>query len=463
MAETATPPTEPPAPEDIDPFAKTLLESLGKVLPPTPETNPDDIPLRPTVTLGEAVTAIKSGSKEPGVTPPAPPAKTKEQLDAEAAKAAADAKAAEDAAKLAQPPPKPPVVKRKLPQPPPEPPPVPPAPAAPPADDLDKDLDEDQKEEIELAKYAEKRGKKGIVDATRKYISVVEEFISKNPDADPDGEEFTELVKNNKPKWTDAERKRFERGMIAERAAEEARRALDPVIRQQSEELERIRSAPLIDGAADTVADIVTTPVDDPELKPVKKDVVSLIKTEGFEKASEKFPIEAPVISGAMEAAKSYMRLRRNVEKLDPNNQTHSWLIQFLFEEGQNMKRQPKEVQTLADGRTFLPMHEFLAETEKDPKARSKFWTFSDQAVVDMIGNRAILTINKEKKKLAAAGYILKDDTVPADSGKSTPPATPETGGSPRAGGTSIPGASDSAEPTGEDEAAAFVNSLIRR
>jgi hypothetical protein len=459
---------EPPKPEVIDPFVQRILDSTDKVLPPQAD-DPEDVPLRPSVSLGEAVAARHAGINiDPAITgEPKPPAKTQAEIDAEkkaaddkaaadkaaADKAAADAKA-EEARRAALP-----KVRKKPPEPTAPILPKAPEPPAPPPEDIDKDLVPDQLDELQIARFAESKGKKGIVEATRNFFKLVDKFSSEHPELSEKSEEFAQFIEDNRPKWDDGERRKMEREWIKAEAAQEARKTLDPILQEQNRQLLRIQSQPLIDDAMSTVQSIVVSAVEG--LQSVDKSVIDLINEKGYEEALKAFPIEAPVVDGATKAAKAWTEIARGVTDVNPQDPVHAYLLQFIHEEGNNMLRQPKEAQ-IKNGRTFLPMHEYMAEVGKDPN-QSKYWTFSNDDVVDLIGNRALLTINQQLKTLEAAGYKREGKQVSANPGTSPKVEDKITTGSPKAGGTSLPGASDTVETEVETEERKFVNSIAKR
>src|ERR1041385_1595971 len=285
---------------EIDPFAKDLADSIGMVLEPEEEAKPStaiggaETELRPTVTLGEAVVEVARVNK----------AKTPEELEKEEEEQAAAKEAEEKAAKEkadkeknekdkgtqtppppSPPPPKRPVVKKLA-----EPPSLPELPPAPvvslaQVDEGDEayigSLEPDQQTVIELARYAEAHGKKGILRQTIDHFKAVDKFIDEHPDVEADSEEFANAVAQTQPKWSESERRRIERQMISDQAAEAARRPLDPVIREQNRQLRQMSNQPFIEQGVTEMTSAMTAKQEG-ELEAVDPDIIKAIKTEGY-------------------------------------------------------------------------------------------------------------------------------------------------------------------------------------
>lgn len=470
-APSPTPPAPaPPAEPAVDPFVKQITDSFDKILEPRP-ADPDDVPFRPVVTLGEAAAEIAAKAiapaPEPGPTPPAP---------------------------APTPPPTPPAPTPPAPQPTPEPPKprlrvkpeLPPAPAVPtpapapaPApvaegvkpEDLEfvKTLTPEQQEEFALAQFAEKGGRKGIAKQMVDYFRAVDTFVEQHPNADPDGEEFTTFAEEHKPAWTESERRKAERDMIKEEAKAEAMKSVEPVLQENRTRLRKMEVEPVI---KETIDELGTTLVTKPSgegrenIQAFDKEIVETIQRDGYEKAVEKFPVEAPIVQGAINATRAWLEIQGNVRLVDINDRTDAWLLSFINEEGLNMARQPANLRTLPDGRTFVPMDKMIQLSRDNPDEAKKHWTFDGGMVCDMIANKALLTLNAELTKLEKAGFkrapkevsTTPQNTPPAPT--PTPPPTPEPGtGSPRATARGAPGVVID-DPT-RSEATQFIQSIV--
>jgi hypothetical protein len=128
------------------------------------------------------------------------------------------------------------------------------------------------------------------------------------------------------------------------------------------------------------------------------------------------------------------------------------------------MASRPKEEQIIS-GKQFLPMNQYAAEARKDQNvARAKYWTFSDEMILDMIANHTVLRINEEYKIMAESGFERKKKNSPANGNppaNNIPTPTPASG-SPRAGGRALPGAADLDSTSTDDlERDKFMDTLV--
>jgi hypothetical protein len=426
-----------------------LVKGFDNVLGPT--LGDDDPPaMVPKITLGEAAVDQRARAKnepEPPATPPAT-----EPPPAPVAPAVEPTKTPPKMVKKPEPLPAPVV---PTPPPPAPEPPKPPEPSA--DDDYIKTLSEEQQEEIALAEFAETRGRKGLKAEMLEYFKKVETFAQEHPELAAESEEFTKFARDSRPKWTDRERRKAEREMIEERAVAKAKEQLQPVIQEQSRKVREMETRPVIAQTLETVEQAMTTKPEREGLEPVDKDVLDAIKNEGYQKALERFPVEAPVVQGTLNATQAWMEITNGLRPLDANNPIDAYLVQFVAIEGSNMLRQSKEVQTLEDGRTFVPLHEMIQLRRTNPAEAAKRWTFDDPAggmtVADLLANKAVLQVNAKIKALEASGFKREGKKVSTAPGNQplapvppVPPTPEPTTGSPRAGSRGVPGAADVGE-----------------
>lgn len=453
MSENATTPaktetTTTPAPAKLDPFVESLVKSIDNVIDPT-ITHTEPEPMAAPPSLRDIVEQRVAAAQAPGGKPAEATTKPEEKpKDGETVTPPPAPETKVDP----QPEVKPDlesqtkVVRKKI-TPPAE---TPPAPQTPPkeevktgelsADDQEyiKTLTPDQQDEIEIAQFAEaKMGKTGVVAKTLEYYRKVDKFIVDNPDVgqnDPAYKEFLEA--NRKHILTPAEKRKFERDLITEQAVERARKELEPAVETQKQTLRAIEARPVIEEAIGLVTSTMTTPPDK-NLAPVPQDVVKVLRDQGYQAAVDQFPIEAPIVSGALNAVQAYMQISRGVTPFDEKNNTHAWLARFVAEEGARFKRQPADI-TTRGGRTFLPIHEYLA-AQREGKA-DNHWTFDENMIVDLIGSNAVLGVNAKFKELEKAGFVRQNSAAKGKPAETTTPATATITGSPRAGSTALPG-----------------------
>lgn len=456
MADEKTTTTEAPK---IDPYVERITKSMGMVLEPeAPKV--EDKPLGPKITLGEAAVMADEKAKAAAANPPVVEPKV------EPAKEPAKEPAAE---------PKRLTLRKKEPTPEPVKEPEKPTVEAPPAQtpaelseaDYIKGLTPEQQEELAVAQFADKQ-KPGIRAKTLEYFREVDKFLADNPDGE--SEELDKFIKDHKPKWGDAERRRIEREMIVEQTREtvkaEVLKEVEPAVREQKKKLLAIESKPQIDEAVEVVGSEMTL-VRTEEGAPaaIDQDVVKVIQEKGYDEAVKQFRVEAPIVQGTIQASRAWMELSTGVATFDDANPMHRFLIEFIGREGQNMKRLPKE-QTERDGRSFMPMNELMALRQKDQAEASKYYTFDDQMILEMLATNARHAVASEIKSLESAGFKRESKKVLAQTDKQSETGTTkeqsgagQTGGSPRAGSRGLPGASDSGGVTNPN--AAFLDQLF--
>lgn len=463
MADETTPPKE--TTPQTDPFVSNLLKSFDKVLEPDPAAPTASTPMVVGANVGEQVLMTKEQEKAKEATPPAEGEKKTE----EPKKPVEGEK--KEPPKEEKPPEEPKVIRFKKKAPPVEPPPAKPQeetkPEPPPADETAyvETLTEEQRDELALAEYAERKGKAGVRTKTLDYFKSLDKWIADNPDASPDSEEFAEFVRENKPKWSESERRRMERQMIADEAAEKVRKELEPAVNEQKLKVRKMEVQPVIESAIEEVERALVSKPPGEGMEAIPDKVVTTLKKDGYEKALEQFPDEAPIVQGALTASKAWLEISNGVSRFNEANPTHAWLAQFIAQEGANMKRQPKE-KTVRDGKAFLPLHEFLALKQTKPEELEKHWTYTDEDVVQLITDKAILSVNQRVSALKKAGWTRQPAKVSGEQGNpAAPPAAKpsapagEISSSPRAGSRSVPGATDQLET--KSEFSAFLDQLI--
>lgn len=521
-ASGATTTTTPPAkePEKLSPMVADLLKSMNMVL--EPEATPDnDLPQGPRITLGQAAEWIEQEKKsgKPASFPDKAVDANKPAATAQAAAAPVTTTAAAPAATATAPatPARPAVIKRA------EPPAetvttttTQPAAATAPvltateeaakkADEETKayiaSLNQEQQDEIELARYSEKAGKKGLVGTMVEYYRKVDDFAAKNPDASE--EDLDKFLKENKPAWSENERWKAKSAMLEESAVARVRKELEPQVQENALKVRRMESAPTIEQAVTGAQESMTRgpvanyetvravleekgydealkqfPQEAPKVKealdngtaPIDTAVIKAITEKGYEAATKEFPIEAPIVQGTLQATRAWEELRNGLRS--PEGPLDEWVIGFVAGQGNEVMRWPKENRTLPDGRVFVPMQQALG---LPPAERAKVWTFDDPGCVSvgqLLTENAILKTNSRIKELESAGFSRKGrrgaattaataEKVSAQTERTTTTATANGGGgggSPVVTGNALPGMTDE---SGQSKYNEFVTRIL--
>lgn len=323
-------------------------------------------------------------------------------------------------------------------------------------------LNDAQRDELEVARYAETKYPelKGRAQATIDFYKKLDAFVKDNKDAAPDSDEFKEFVEANKPKYNEGQRRKIERQMIADQAAAQAKRDFDGQFKKQEEELHALRVKPEVEAASQGFRKTMET-VELPEgVDPTVRDVAAKLNKDGYDAAAKDFSLEAPIVQSHLTAADKYVAISRGAEKFNPADPTHKWLDGFVSRQATTLAQRP-EAERMVNGKLFLTPADYAAKRNADPNgAAEKFWTFSEQQILNMIAVNAALQINGEIQRLEQAGFkrAKKSDKV-ENPPVTTPPIATTEPVSPRAGASQTPG--PVVPTTAANPEASFLNSLV--
>jgi len=267
-------------------------------------------------------------------------------------------------------------------------------------------LHDEQRDELEIASFAESKGKVGLRQKFLDYYRKLDKYAEENEDADPSSEKFAKFKEENEPKLTPSERRRLERDMITERATSKAReevtKEFEPVVRKLNE----IETAPVLKGAVVSAVETLSKKPSNDHV-PFDAEVVSKIQNMPYSQAAEEFPVEAPIVAGTLNAVKEWTRIRSGVVSFSKESTTHQWLNQFLISESQKMLSLPKTEQ-VRDGRQFMPFGQYERLEATNLREADKYFTFSDSEVSGMIARRGVVEYNRQLEKLQKSGFERK-------------------------------------------------------
>lgn len=439
-------PEEVKSPEllKLDPHVANIAKSFDLILTEEEKkTEPNVIPLPPSLTLGEAVVKAQEERKAAGVE--GEKTKTQAEIDAENAAEqkrkddeAAELKKAEDAKKAAatstqaQPQTVIKVVKEE-----------PQKKVEPTADEIKvkteeeeyiKSLTEDQKEELEVAKFHDAKNGTSLYKQHIEFFKKVDAF---DPNVSPDSEEFKKFTDENKPKWTPAQRRAAEREMVKEQAKQDALE----IARQEAEpiriKMAKLEAEPVITKANSDLIKTLTTADEAEKDKPViSKEVVEKILSLDPREAQAQYPVAAKVVLGHRNAIQAYVNVVNGVENFNPQNGVHAWVATFVKREGAAMKQRP-ESETTVNGKKFLPIDEFARLADENPEEAANYWTFSQQQIIDRINRNGIKQYRLQVESLKKEGFGVEKVSTEVKSEQATSAST----SGPRAGGKMLPGA----------------------
>jgi hypothetical protein len=468
-----TQPVEPPkAPEPkTDPFVSNLAKTLGMTVSEEPKIEPVqlDQPVTANRTLAEIVVANQDKAKEtpppppaspaPPATPPAEPPKVeppKEKVEVKRPEAEALRQKLEELKS------QPPATAPSLPAP-------PAAPPAAPDDDYVKSLTDEQKDDLELAKYAETKGQSGVSQKLVGFYKDFDAWVIANPEAS--SADIDEYTRTHRPVIQN--RRKLEREWVADTT----KNTLEKQLSERTQELERRQHAleikPKIESIVRSFSDLLTDPKQlslPADVTGIDREVVECIQKEGYQAAVQKYPIEAPIAQQTIGAVESYLKMVNGVEPYRPQYDgrgnpvnMQAWIAQFIARQENLMMQAPEEKQLNSAKQRFLPADKYTKLLQEKPEEASKYYTFSDDWIIDLLAVNANISASAKLKELEAAGFKRERPSKTANPPPPpTPPkvdTTPPTPAPPKAGTSAIPNHSASAPQVNPN--ASFLDKLV--
>lgn len=315
-------------------------------------------------------------------------------------------------------------------------------------------LIDDQKERLALARYAEKKMPdkyKGLsakfIEFYRKVDAQAQALKKDNPEFTPKDEEFQRFLEQNQPQFSPSDARRLEREQIKEEAAAEFQKIHSRDMGEIRSRQFKIESQPKIDQAVEyfkkSIHQTIASSADSPASAYAKKMVES-----GREDLVKSFPMHGKIINDADATfdwlSREAVDIDLGIKAVDPKNQAHVWLKDFIDREGETFSKADKRF-TVKDGKQFLPRAQYEELIRSNPGAVRNHWTFTTDDVLGMLAVESQINIESSIKQLdeqlAASGFRRvdekKDLTKPKNNGQPAVPAPP----SPKATGSPSPGA----------------------
>jgi hypothetical protein len=424
-------------PDPIDPFVSKLAEKVGLVIgdpssrpkvTPAPEdgvANQLAVPLADQMARqAEIEEARKKNESAP---PPAPAAPAPTPAVPQAQKAV----------KLAPATPQLSIKQAPAPAPTPSPSPA----ATPPPNDPNEGLTESQLEELSLARFAETHNPAkypGHEAKMRDYFKKLNTFVSEHPHLTPEDADFEEFVNTNRPKYQEGDRRKLERAQLIDEAKQQAANDMRATMEKQQAELRAVRTQ----ASRDAQISGFMGNVGAQQNGFIPKALVDAVQSGGFtQELLDKYPVEAPILFAAHQAATNYVNLVNGVAEFDARNSDHVWLFQFLKEQERLFMRDGG-ASKVVNGRTFATREAIASMTEQE---RAAHWTFSDAQVLAMIQVNAQKEAEHKIRTLEKGGYVRAQGHQPAPASPNPPKGT-----SPHAGIQPAPGPTASGQPDGE-------------
>ena len=161
-------------------------------------------------------------------------------------------------------------------------------------------------------------------------------------------------------------------------------------------------------------------------------------KTGGVSTLADALPAEGGAAAAAAQQVRQevqeFTALRAGTTAFNVNNPQHNQLATLIHEAGQQffhggVDAEGNDMRRLPDGRTFLPLNDFMGLTSA---AQKKFFTFTDDQMREIIVREAarrarnrIAEIKNAQKKSAETRERLKPKAIPSTNVSTPPPAVP--------------------------------------
>jgi len=297
----------------------------------------------------------------------------------------------------------------------------PPAPAEP------TDLMDDEREELELARFAEAE-KPGSYQSALDFILKRREFIKQRiadegrgyrPSQDP---EYREWVEENAP-LKPAQRKQLERRKIQDelrKEFEQANQKRDEALRR---EIEALRKKPEIEKKSSQFRQAAES-----SLSTAFKEVFPEI--DDADQAAEAIrPIIAPVVDQYSGVVESFLELNGGIVPFNQHDPTHNFISRFIDEQARFFEAHGG-TSLFRDGRRFV-RPDLISQVPKEQQ--HLYWTFSESDIVDVFAEKSRMEtrriLENEKKKWEKFQKIApkrkKEDGKRVPSGERAPLVSP--------------------------------------
>lgn len=279
-------------------------------------------------------------------------------------------------------------------------------------------LSEEDREEVELAQYAEKRDptKVGLAKKVAEFQKARNEFIEKqraeDPDYEPDSDpEFRKFIAKSEPKISPTEKRRLfvqrEAEAAEQRAYERVKQEFEGKLKGTETQLREITERPKLAKKIEEVRSGFFKDVDDPVFKSFveKPDV-----------AAEEYPLETEILSGIQQEttnqAEEYLAVRSGLKAFDSANPTHARVNSFIVEQADLFEKHGGKA-LVRDGKPFIHPGKWR------PEHAQTHWTFSED---DVLGALRVNAAREAKKKIASENQKI-ERAIAARTKKSVPMA----------------------------------------
>ncbi len=257
-----------------------------------------------------------------------------------------------------------------------------------------------------------------------------------------ESEEYKAWLKENRPAYRRGDRDRFQEGMVAVRAKEQARQAIEPEIKELKRKTAELEYGPVIRQRVGEVSKILLTDNDaekDPALAGFVKDPVAF---------SQAHPDEAKAIAEVandfVQRIEEVYRVGHELVDVDPvKRPQQKWIREFMSKTNADMRaKYPNGIET-QDGKILVDAETYM---DRGLARDARYRTLNADEMASMIAITGQVEVKRRLKErregVARSVYIKKDEAAKPTAQIQEEPASPAAVVS-RASGT----ASKSAQP----------------
>jgi hypothetical protein len=307
---------------------------------------------------------------------------------------------------------------------------------------------------LELAEFAAAKMKDRYADMPAKEMAwikanrqFIEDYVKEHGKFNARDQSYLDFVVENRPSYGPGDKEELFLIQAEERATKRVHQEIKPQIEERDRQIAELRHTPVIERTVNAVEeDIINSLGDD-----FKK-----LYREAPAKVADEFPVEAPIVGAAIVTAisgvKQYLRLVRGIEQYDPSNRAHTEVVDFITNQGRVLDdRVAKNDPIVRDGKIMVSREVFgkMIAAKKDT---SKYATFTDPDIINMVAHATKAKIASEIKSEAARHQKIAEKQTKTAAAKKAeaPPAekkAEERTNPPKGGAAKSPGSKGAPSP----------------
>jgi hypothetical protein len=287
-----------------------------------------------------------------------------------------------------------------------------------PAANPDNDLTEDEREDIELARWAD-RNHPGTEKKMRDFIAKRRLFISEKvkeegrdyrPSRDHD---YREWLEENNPLPAN-QRRKWERQKDREDLKHEFEQGRSKTEAQLKRELEALRLKPEIEKKRTKFRDDLEA-----ALPVTLKEIFPEIEAAD-EAVSEMRPMLEPIAERYASLAETFLMLNSGAESYDYRNGSHAFISEFIDGQARYFETHAAVENLFRDGKRFV-RPDVMPQVPKDQA--HKYWTFTEQDIVDVLSEKSKMETRKtlQEKRMEWERFQKFNRKPETPDGKSKP------------------------------------------